>query len=74
MTLLERDREKFQEGIEKGIGQGIKEAILDLLSDIGEVDQEVRMKIEAQCNVAILKQWNKLAARANTIEDFLSKI
>ena len=36
MTLLERDREKFQEGVEKGIEQAkleVASALLDVLED-----------------------------------------
>ena len=43
MTLLERDREKFQEGIEQGIEQGKIEAakaLLDILDD-----ETIAMKI-----------------------------
>ena len=63
-----------QKGREQGIEQGRKEAILDLLSDLGEVDKTLKNKIEIQNDIAILKQWNKAAAKSDSIEEFLEKI
>lgn len=81
MTLLEKYKEMREEGIEQGIEQGlqqglqiVKDSILDLLSDIGEVPMEVKDKIQQERDVAKLKLWNKKAARAESVENFVESI
>ena len=44
--------------------------ILDLLADLGDVPEELIMKINAQQDNESLRKLHKLAARADSIEDF----
>lgn len=67
-TLYDPEVEK------KGIEKALKEAILDSLSDVGTPDKILIKEIEMQNDITTLKQWNKIAARSNSIEEFLEKI
>lgn len=79
VCLTEFDEKVFvkgirEEGFEEGIVRGKAEAILELLEDYGEPSEELKALIMHQMDMNILKQWNKIAARAESIEDFEEKI
>ena len=58
----------------EGIIDGQIEYILDLLSDIGEVPDMIKDKIQSQKDPATLKRWFKLAARCDSLEDFMNQM
>ncbi len=58
----------------EGIIDGQIEYILDLLSDIGEVPDMIKNKIQSQKDPATLKRWFKLAARCDSLEDFMNQM
>ncbi len=64
--------EGLAEGMEKGIVQGKINAILDLLRELDEIPLSLEEQITAQKDEATLRAWLKLAAKAESIEDFLS--
>ncbi len=59
--------------LEKGIRRGRAEGILDLLCEPGEVNQTVREQIYAQKEDEVLRTWLKLAARAQSVQEFVQK-
>lgn len=59
--------------LEKGIRQGRAEDILDLLCELGEVNQTVREQIYAQEEDEVLRTWHKLAARVQSVQEFVQK-
>ena len=64
------------EGLTEGLSEGLsvsREAILDLLGEHGEVPEELRARICAESDKETLKRWTKLAAKAESLEDFTSK-
>ena len=65
---LLRDREK------KGILQARQESIFDLLQDYGNIPQDISDRISKEKDLAVLKQWMKLAARSSSIEEFQEKM
>ena len=65
-------REGFDEGITQGIAQGKTDFILDLLGDLGDVPCSLKERIVMQEDETILRAWHKLAARAESIEEFLA--
>ena len=71
MNILEIGIEK---GIEKGIEQGKAASILELLEETGKVSEQLRQKILDQHDSEILSKWLKLAAKAETIEEFERRI
>lgn len=50
--------------------EGRIESVLELLEDLGDIPQELREKIEEQEDITIIKSWHKLAAKAESIEQF----
>lgn len=80
----------LQEGLEKGIEQGIEkgieegreegfsagkaDAILELLEDIGTIPEEIRKKVCNEKDIKILNGWLKQAAKAESIDEFISKM
>lgn len=70
-TLQKGIRQGREEGKEEGKAEGKAEAILDLLSELGEVSPMVREQIYSQKDDATLRAWLKLAAKAESIQDFV---
>lgn len=58
-------------GMEAGKAVGIAEAVIESLEDYGVVPQNVQDAIFAEKDLKVLKKWNKLAAKAESIEEFL---
>lgn len=52
----------------------MKDAILELLEEYGEIPQALREKIEKEFSFERLRKWHKLAAKAETIEEFAENI
>ena len=61
------DGRKF--GHDEGLAAGRLESLMELLSDLGEITERAE-KLDADT----LKQWRRLAARANSMEDFLAQV
>ena len=68
--MLERDREK----IEEGKIEGLKETILDNLRELGNVPQNLIDFINEQNNMDILKSWNKISVISKSFNEFQEKI
>ena len=84
MSIFEYDQEAHmklvrQEGYDegydngkcKGIVVGKKEDILEVLADLGDVPIELQEKISSQTDLQQLKRWLKLAAKVESLEDFI---
>lgn len=74
MAWHEMLKEERDEGRVEGKIEGKVESILELLEDLGDVSEELRDKIEEQEDLAILKVWHKLAAKAESIEQFMEQM
>ena len=61
-------------GLAEGITQGKINDILDLLNDLGEIPISLEEQITAQKDEEILRAWLRLAAKAESIEDFTKQI
>lgn len=48
----------------------LRDSIFDLLSDYGEIPESLKNRILDTYDIATLKRWLKLAARAGSIEEF----
>lgn len=70
MTLEEwvKDRSKDREVIAKQ--EAKQEAVFELLEEYGAVPEHIREAVLAQRDLAVLKRWLKLAARAGSMEQF----
>ncbi len=64
--------EKYWDRYE-GKVEATAEAVLELLEDLGEIPQALHDEIMAEEDLPSLKKWHKVAARAESIEDFYGK-
>ena len=64
----------MEQGIEQGIGRGRQEGILQLLEELEPVSSGLRERILAETDGEVLKKWLKLAARAESIDEFIARI
>ena len=75
-------KEEFEEGHSQGLSQGLSqgilrgkmESIIELLKDLGEIPEELQTKIMSEKDLEVINCWFKLAAKANSIEEFQEKI
>ena len=63
-----------QEGVKEGIIEGKVESILELLEDISTIPDKVRERIHNEKDIKVLNSWLKLAAKAESIDEFVSKM
>ncbi len=61
-------------GRTEGRAAGHKDAVLELLSNLGELSGDLKKQIQEQGDEEVLKKWLLLAARAESVEDFLKKM
>lgn len=69
-------REKLirKEEYEDGLSQGKIESILELLEDLGEIPEELQRKILGEKDMHVVTKWLKIAAKADSIEEFQEKM
>ena len=74
LHLANLRREGYEEGLEHGMSQGITQgkalSILELLDELGEVSEELKLRILEQTKDVMLSKWHKLAAKADSIQEF----
>lgn len=58
----------------KGRIEGIAETVLTLLEVYGTVPEDVRERILSERHLEVLKDWTKLAAQVDSVEEFVSKM
>lgn len=66
--------EMLKEERNDGRIEGRIESVLELLEDLGEIPKELREKIEEQEDIDIIKAWHKLAAKSESIEQFIEQM
>lgn len=80
--MQKRMEEGMQKGMEEGMQKGMEEGkiagkaedIIDLLEAQGEVPGNLKDQILTQRNLERLRQWLKLAAQVESVEDFFIEI
>lgn len=58
----------------EGRAEGHANSVLLLLEEKGVISEELRMKIMCEKNTEVLEKWLKLAAKVDTMEQFLEEI
>jgi hypothetical protein len=58
----------------RGILKAKREDIFELLDDIGTISEDIKTLVQKEEDFEKLKKWLKVAARAQSIEEFKSKI
>ncbi len=74
MLFQEMLREEHAEGKAEGMLLGKAEDILELLKEFDTLPDEVHERILTETNLEQLKIWLKLAAKANSLEQFLEEM
>lgn len=73
MIFEEMLREERAEGRAEGRVESKAEAVLEFLEDLGEIPEYVRERIMNEKDLQTLTRWFKLAAKADSFEEFLNK-
>ena len=74
MVFEELMKEEFRAGKAEGKTEGKAESILELLGELGNIPVEIENRVCAEKDLEILKKWNKLAAKADSIEQFIQNM
>ena len=78
MIFEEMLRDERAEGKAEGIAEGKTEAVLEMLlelmKDLGEIPDELRNRITSEKDLETLKKWHRLAARSESLDEFLEKM
>lgn len=69
-----RELEERNTARAEGRAEGHRDDVLELLSNLGELSEDLRKQILEQEDEEILKKWLLLAARAESVEDFVKKM
>lgn len=81
MSIFEYDEEAVlalirsderEDGRNEGLLQARQEAIVELLEDLGEIPESLGIQICEETDLDTLKRWHKLAAKADSIEQFIT--
>ena len=66
--------EGIAEGIAEGKTEAVLEMLLELMNDLGEIPDELRNRIASEKDLETLKKWHRLAARSESLDEFLKKM
>lgn len=79
MFLTEYDeklhlKNTYAEGRSEGRKEGMVESLLELLEMYGSITEDLRQRILEMDDIITLKQWIKIAATSNSIDEFRQSI
>ena len=74
MIFEEMLRDERAEGRAEGKTEGKAESILELLEELGTIPEDVQARIMNEKNLETLTQWLRLAAKADSFEEFLNNM
>jgi len=60
----------FQEMLQEGRVEERGQMLIEILEEKGEVSEELQKMIQEEANLDVLKQWSKMALKAETLEQF----
>ena len=72
--LRDERAEGKAEGIAEGKAEAVLEMLLELMDDLGEIPDELRNRITSEKDLETLKKWLRLAARSESLDEFLEKM
>ena len=58
----------------EGKAEGKAEAVLELLEELGDVPESLGSKIATENDLELLTKWLRLAAKANSLNEFLDNM
>ena len=71
--LAKESERNLAKGRERGLAEGRAALFLNVLGDLGSVPEELQARLQ-EIDGETLKRWTKLAARAESMEEFLEQI
>ncbi len=72
---VKRDTRARESYVRKeGIAIGKAEDILELLEELGNISESMQEAIMNEKDIELLTKWHKLAAKAESIEEFISNM
>lgn len=72
MTIL--GQMLMDDGIQKGAQEARAAAIMDILEELGTITSDLAVRIRSEKNEGTLKRWVKLAAKAESVEQFTAEM
>ena len=67
-------QEMLREEYDEGKAEGKAEAVLNLLEELGEISDDLRVRIISEKDLDVLKRWLKQAAKSESLEEFMEKM
>ena len=64
----------FQEMLREEYDEGKAEAVLNLLEELGEISDDLRVRIISEKDLDVLKRWLKQAVKSESIDEFIEKM
>ena len=69
-AMQELMAESRAEGKAEGKAEGMRELVVELLKELGALSEELHYRIQQENDLQVLRGWNRLAARAESIREF----
>lgn len=60
--------------LNRGKAEGKAENVLELLQELGTVSEELQKRIMDEKDLTVLTKWVKIAAKSDTVEDFVDRM
>ena len=78
-SIFEYDREAHlrqvaEETMAEGYREGKIAGILDILAELGSVPDDVIRRIQSEKNISVLTGWLKLAAKCESMNEFVRRM
>ena len=67
-------QEMLREEYDEGKAEGKAEAVLNLLEELGEISDDLRVRIISEKDLDVLKSWLKQAVKSESIDEFIEKM
>ena len=67
----EQVKQQVEEQVEEGVRSERITCIFELLRDLGNIPKEVEAEIFEEKDLYVLSRWFKIAAKSDTMEQFL---
>lgn len=71
---LEFAEEEKKQAIAEAVENNTMDNIFDILKEYGTIPESLKEKIKAEKSIDALKQWLILAAKSDSIEEFMEKM
>ena len=67
-------QEMLREEYDEGKAEGKAEAVLNLLEELGEISDDLRVRIISEKDLDVLKRWLKQAVKSESTDESIEKM